>query len=395
MTDNSGPRIPRILLVTRNMPPLIGGMERLNWHMADELSRYAKVRVIAPRGAAAIAPPNVSVLEIPLRPLWRFLLGAQWFVWREVLRWRPDWVLAGSGLTALPLWLASRMARTRTAAYVHGLDLAVSHPIYRIFWLPALRQMDRVIANSRATAAFADQIGIEKARVGIVHPGVEMPCELPDRKDMAEFRAKYDLGDRPVLLSVGRLSKRKGLSEFVADALPRVVAKYPNALLLVVGDTPVDALHAEAQSPESIRATAAQAGVADNVRFLGRVTDQELEVVYRLANIHVFPVREIIGDPEGFGMVAVEAAAHGLPTIAFATGGVVDAVADGVSGYLAPPGDYAMLADGILRALASDGAMRSQCIAFAQGFVWSTFGARIATCLLGTDFVLADRGESA
>jgi phosphatidyl-myo-inositol dimannoside synthase len=387
MADNSG---PRILLVTRNMPPLIGGMERLNWHMADELSRYAKVRVIAPMGAAAVAPPNVSVLEIPLRPLWKFLLGAQWFVWREVLRWRPDWVLAGSGLTALPVWLASRIARTRTAAYVHGLDLTVSHPVYRRFWLPALRRMDHIIANSRATAAVADQIGIEKARVGIVHPGVEMPGELLDGQGVTEFRIKYSLGDRPVLLSVGRLSKRKGLGEFVADALPRVVAKYPNALLLVVGDTPVDALHAEVQSPESIRAIAVQAGVADNVRFLGRVTDQELEVLYRVADIHVFPVREIKGDPEGFGMVAVEAAAHGLPTIAFATGGVVDAVADGMSGYLAQSGDYAMLAGGILRVLASRGSMHSTCIAFAQGFAWSKFGARIATCLLGTDSMLAD-----
>jgi phosphatidylinositol alpha-1,6-mannosyltransferase len=41
----------RILIITRNLPPLVGGMERLNWHMADELSQYAKVRVVGPKGS--------------------------------------------------------------------------------------------------------------------------------------------------------------------------------------------------------------------------------------------------------------------------------------------------------------------------------------------------------
>src|SRR3546814_16851853 len=64
--------------------------------------------------------------------------------------------------------------------------------------------------------------------------------------------------------------------------------------------------------------------------FLGTITvDALLSVVYKAASAHIFPVREIPGDPEGFGMVAVEAAAHGVPTIAFATGGIVDAVAEG------------------------------------------------------------------
>src|SRR3546814_12930756 len=68
------------------------------------------------------------------------------------------------------------------------------------------------------------------------------------------------------------------------------------------------------------------------------------DLVYKAASAHIFPVREIPGDPEGFGMVAVEAAAHGVPTIAFATGGIVDAVAEGESGRLIRPGDYGAFA---------------------------------------------------
>ena len=69
---------PRILHITRNLPPLVGGMERLNWHIADELSRYAQVQLIGPEGSAALRPAAVPVTEVPLRPLPRFLLASAW-----------------------------------------------------------------------------------------------------------------------------------------------------------------------------------------------------------------------------------------------------------------------------------------------------------------------------
>lgn len=372
----------RILLITRNLPPLVGGMERLNWHLADQLSRHAEVRVIAPQGSAAQAPPNVTVIEVPLRPLWKFLVQAKWQALREARRWRPALVLAGSGLTAPATLLAARASGARTAVYVHGLDLTIQHPAYRYLWRPALRRMDRVIANSRPTRQLAQAIGIDPVRTGIVHPGVELPTALPDTAAVARFRAAHQLGDRPLLLSVGRLSTRKGLREFVTHALPRITASHPDATLLIVGDAPNDALHAQAQTPDSIRAAAQQAGVADNVRFLGTITDYtELGTVYCAANVHVFPVREIPGDPEGFGMVAVEAAAHELPSVAFATGGIIDAVAEGQSGRLVPPGDYVALVEAVQHVLDDGDTLRQGCIAFARQFAWTEFGSQIVAQL--------------
>lgn len=371
-------RRKRILLVTRNMPPLVGGMERLNWHMADALAHAAEVRIVGPRGAAGQAPSSVAVREAPLEPLWRFLSAACILAIREARAWRPDLVLAGSGLSAPLALLAARACGARAAVYVHGLDVAVRHPLYRAFWLPSIRRMDQIIANSRATADICRRIGVGPERLGVVHPGVELPADLPD-EFVNRFRVEHGLGGRPILLSVGRLSERKGLREFVSQAMPRIVEARPDVMLLVVGDTPSQALHAEAQTPASIRDAAARAGVADNIRFLGVITDyRELGVVYRAADVHVFPVREIPGDPEGFGMVAVEAAAHGLPTVAFATGGVVDAVAEGKSGRLVTPGDYAAMADAITRLNEARGSMRESCIAFARRFAWPTFGAQLA-----------------
>ena len=366
---------PSLLLITRNFPPLWGGMERLNWHIADELTHAYEVTVIGPAGAAAQAPAGVTVIEVPLRPLWRFLLLATWRSLRAARRLHPAVVLAGSGLTAPMAWLAARRSGARCIAYVHGLDVTVPHPLYRAFWLPALRRMDCVIANSGATARLARDIGIATARIQIVHPGVVVPAL--DSIARARFRAAHGLGEHaPVLLSVGRLTVRKGLREFVSEVLPRIAAQRPDVQLVIVGDAPADALYAQAQSPAGIQAAADAAGVGEHVHFLGTRFGTELAEAYAGADVHVFPVRELPNDPEGFGMVAVEAAAHGLPTVAYATGGVVDAVAEDESGTLISPGDAEGFAAAVLRLLAQP-LPAERVRAFAERFAWPRFGAAL------------------
>lgn len=365
----------RVLLVTRNLPPLVGGMERLNWHMVEELSRTAEVRVVGPAGSAALAPRGVAISEVPLTPLPRFLFQAQFLALREALKWRPDWVLAGSGLTSPAALFAARASGARAATYVHGLDLATVHPLYRSIWRPVLRRMDRVIANSEPTRRLAQHIGIAPERIGVVHPGVQEPSASAEAK--WDYRAANGLGDRPILVSVGRLSARKGLREFVEHSLPQIVAQLPDILLIVVGDSPRNALSATEQSKESIEATAGNAGVGDHVRFLGGVSDFELSRILRAADIHVFPVRDIRGDPEGFGMVAIEAAAHGVPTVAFASGGTVDAVADGRSGRLVKAGDYESFAAAVIEVYRGRASLTPSCMSFVDEFAWPKFGTRI------------------
>lgn len=375
----------RVLIVTRNLPPLMGGMERLNWHMAEGLCERMHVRAVGPAGAAALAPVGVDIEEVPLVPLLRFLLTAAWTGWRRARTWRPDVVLAGSGLTAPIAWLAARSCGAQAAMYAHGLDMAVRHPLYRGLWLPFFRRMDRVIANSRATARLATAIGVDPARIEVVHPGVDLPRRSSPREAIESFRDRHRLGRAPLLLSVGRLSTRKGLREFVEGVLPSIVAKIPDVVLLVVGDAPAQALHARTQSADSIRRAAEAHGVGANVRFHGVIVDRaELATVYEAADVHVFPVREIPGDPEGFGMVAIEAAAHGLPTVAYATGGVVESVADRQSGRLVAPGDEAGMVDAVLEMLERREAMRSSCRSFASGFAWTIFSRKVHRALGGS-----------
>ena len=327
-----------ILLVTRNLPPLIGGMERLNWHIADQLSKNNRVHVIGPSGAGHSAPANIQIDEMPLRPLGWFLITSMVRALIVAYPKKPRIIMAGSGLTAPIVWFVARLTRARSVVYLHGLDIVVDQPIYQKIWLPMIRRMDRVIVNSQATRHLAERAGIATQRLYVVPPGVEVLSGTPNKVEAIQrFRKQQNIESGPVLLSVGRLTARKGILEFVRDVLPGVVAQNPGTTLLIVGEPPDQALNSEKQTPYQIRVIADSLGVGDNIRFIGNVSDEELDTIYRSTDVHVFPVQDKPNDPEGFGMVAIEAAAYGIPTIAYATGGVVDAIADGESGYLIEP----------------------------------------------------------
>lgn len=374
--------LPRLLLISRNFPPLVGGMEQLNWHMAEELARTYSVRVIAPSGSAALAPVGTVFDEVPLRPLWLFLLFSAWRAIFVALRWRPDVIVAGSGLTAPLAWLAAFVCPGRAVVYLHGLDIALRHPVYNLIWIPAIRRMDTVVVNSSATRKMAIERGVPESSITLLPPGVALPGDGARKSDLPDFRQVYGLGGGPILLSVGRLTERKGLREFVRDVLPQVVFKHPDVQLVVIGDAAGDALLARSQTPESIHAVASSLGLKECVHFVGVLTDRmALSSAYYAASVHVFPVRQLSGDPEGFGMVAIEAAAHAIPTAAYATGGIVDAVHEGISGRLAPPGDAETLSECILSLLEKP-LPSEPMLSFAGQFSWRFFGERLRSALL-------------
>lgn len=374
----------KILLITRNLPPLVGGMERLNWHMADELKKYAEVKILGPKGAAQIAPSNVETKEAPLKPLPFFLIIAFIKSLWLALRWKPDVIIAGSGLTAPLAWLASKLCKARSAVYLHGFDITVKNKVYQKLWVPTFKKIDAVIVNSSPSKQFALAAGVSQQAIHIVHPGVSLPTQQQPKQAIAAFKKAHDLESKKILLSVGRLTTRKGLKEFVAQSLPTIVKTIPNSMLVIIGETPKNSLAAGLQTKEEILSAAKENQIEGHIKFLGVITDREkLATAYESADLHVFPVRDIPNDPEGFGMVAIEAAAHGLPTIAFASGGIIDAVHHGESGYLIEPSNYSALAQATIQVLIDDqhANWQSRMTTFAKKFAWPDFGRKLLSCL--------------
>jgi phosphatidyl-myo-inositol dimannoside synthase len=382
MRDDDNASRPLALLVTRNFPPLLGGMEKVNQHLLAALQPIWRTALCGPAGCAAYASPQTEVKESKVKPLPAFLAATLWrMIW---LAWRrkPQWVVAGSGLTAPIAWLAARSVGGRAAVYLHGLDIVAPSRVYQWLWMPFIRRCDIALVNSANTEWLATNNGLTADKVCMLHPGTDLPAL--DAVAARDFREHHSFGQRPLLLSVGRLTERKGLVEFVANALPSIIARHPDVLLVVIGDEASDALHARAGSErERIVVAARIAGVEKSLHFLGRCDEATLCAAYQAADIHIFPVLELPGDVEGFGMVALESAAHGLPTVAFSIGGVPDAVKDGNTGTLVESGDYGALGMAVIRrlSLTRDSATIASCREFATSKAWPVFGERLRSLL--------------
>ncbi len=347
-------------------------------HSVETLTSRFDVTLIGPAGCGEFTPDNVETIECPPTPL-PFLTTALLKGRRAIRATSFDIVLGGSGLVSPVTHLLARAAKARSVIFVHGLDLVVDNRVYQHVFVPFLRRHDRVIANSRNTRKLAIDKGCSADRVGIVNPGSTIPPEsLLQRADAV--REELGLADNKIVLSVGRMVPRKGLAEFLENAWPLVIDAQPDAILLVVGDTPDDALLQDAGGAKRLVDAIGRCG-KQTVRFLGTVDDQTLWNCYAAADTLVFPLLRVRGDVEGFGMVAIEAAASGTPTVAFPVGGVVDAVSDGANGVLVPEGDYKAFAEAVVSICRGAPPLASDCRNHALQFSWQEHGRKLLAAL--------------
>lgn len=362
----------KILIITRNLPPLIGGMERLNWHIADELSNEYDVTIISHTQAQKTAPSKVKCYAVPLNPLPLFLVLAFIQTFWICITQRPDILFAGSGLTAPIAVFWAKIFRKKSMVYIHGLDIGTNNKLYNLLWIPFIRSSDQIIANSSPTYDICLKKGVNEKNLSIIHPGVSFPPQPRNEQLIQQLKSQYDLQDKKILISVGRLTERKGLNEFIDLSFSKIVKAIPNTVLVVIGDTPNQSLNKNLQSKELILSTVKKHNIDNNIIFTGNISDDDvLSSFYYLADLHIFPVKHIPEDPEGFGMVAIEAAVHGTSTVAFATGGIVDAVQHGKTGYLIEKQNYHSLTETTIDFLESRISIdKIICTYYAEQFAW-------------------------
>ena len=191
-----------------------------------------------------------------------------------------------------------------------------------------IRRCTYLVTNSPTTTREFIDFGISPERIIEIMPAVDTDRFTPGPRP-EHFIRRYNLEGKKILVTVGRLVERKG-HDLVLKAMS-LLKKYHGLHYCIVGTGPYH---------ERLVELAEELGVADRVTFFGRINESDLPDCYRLSDIFVMPNRTIPGrvdSIEGFGMTFIEAGACGRPVIGGLSGGAVDAVEDGVTGYLIDP----------------------------------------------------------
>lgn len=256
---------------------------------------------------------------------WAFLRVAVLLVRRKV-----DRVLCGDALAYAVVSPVLRVFRVPGLVVVNGLDLTYGNRVYRAFVLPAVRSAPIVLAISAATAQVAKSVGVGRERIHLLPLGLDVPGVSSSERAAARESVgrRLSLGpDATLLLTLGRLVRRKGAAWFAGEVLPSLP---PTVHYVLAGEGPDEA---------RIVAAAEAAGVASRVHLLGRVPDDVREELLRGADLFVQPNVAVPGDMEGFGLVTIEAALRGTPVVAADLEGIKDAVVHELTGLLLPSGD--------------------------------------------------------
>ncbi|MDX3689174.1 glycosyltransferase family 4 protein [Streptomyces europaeiscabiei] len=327
----------KTLIVTNDFPPRPGGIQAFLHNMAlrldpERIVVYASTWKRSREGAEATAAFDAEQPFSVVRDRTTMLLPTPAVTRRAVSLLREHGCTSVWFGAAAPLGLMApalrRAGARRLVATTHGHEAGWAQ-------LPAARQLLGRIGEGTDTITYLGEYTRSRIATALTPQAAGRMVQLPpgvDEKTFhpgsggAEVRAGLGLTDRPVVVCVSRLVPRKGQDTLIR-AMPGILAKEPDAVLLIVGGGPYD---------KELRRLAHETGVAASVRFTGAVPWSELPAHYGAGDVFAMPCRTRRGglDVEGLGIVYLEASATGLPVVAGDSGGAPDAVLDGETGWV-------------------------------------------------------------
>lgn len=367
----------KILVVTNDFPPRVGGIQTYVCEIATRLDNVTVLASTSPRADEfdrAFRHPVVRVPAAMILPTPRLYAKVK----AVATSMRADLVLFGA---AVPLALLGPTLRRDTgipfATFTHGLEIAMAR-------LPGGRALlhhigDRANLVTAVSQWTADVLRPHMARVRpleLLPSGVDITRFHPDVSD-AHVRRSHDFGPGPIVGCVSRLVRRKG-QDAVLRAVAMLTPERPDLQCLIVGGGP---------DAERLRAMASSLGIGSRAIFAGEVDEHSLPGYFRVADVFAMPCRSRWAglEVEALGAALLQAAAVGRPIIAGRSAGAPETVIDGQTGLVVDGRDHEAVAAGIIRliedrpraaAMGAAGAARIQ-----REFSWDQIAGRCRSML--------------
>ena len=308
----------RILFITRNYPPKVGGLEEYSYNLIREFEAHGSTHKIT-------LPKSIKHLT------W-FLPYSFFRALYLIRRYSVQSIHLCDGLLSPVGLLLKVLTGVKATVTVHGLDITYNNPLYQAFIPWCLSKLDGIICVSHSTRDECVRRIIPCPNCTIIPNGIR-PDQLYLQQSRNELHRKLEnliglsLDNKKVLFTIGHLVKRKGVAWFAEKVMPRLEGSY---LYVVAGEGP---------ERGTIQKIVDRCNLQGRVLLLGEVSDEDRKLLYNASDIFIMPNITVPGDVEGFGIVALEAGSCGLPVVASNIQGLRDAVINGKTGYLIQEGD--------------------------------------------------------
>jgi phosphatidylinositol alpha-1,6-mannosyltransferase len=318
----------KILFISRAYPPVVGGIENQNYELGNWLAKITDVKKIVNTRGKNFLPFFLPYAKIKALFLMRHY----------------DVLLLGDGVLAPIGWAVKLINKKPAVSVIHGLDLTYKSWIYQKLWVNFfIKKLDKLIAVGNETVKVAVEKGIDKNKVVFIPNGIDTEKYFKNHtRQELEKILRENLGGKKVILTSGRLAKRKGVAWFCQNVMPKLPENY---IYVIAGD---------GADKNNIEEAIKKNDLSTRVKMLGYVSDDVRDILFNTCDIFVQPNIKVPGDMEGFGISVIEAASCQIPVIASDIEGLRDAIKDGQNGFLVDSGNAEAWVDKIKELLLND-----------------------------------------
>ena len=350
------------VVITRNFPPDIGGIQSLMEGLSKNLTNHGSVKVFADDYTKCIDYDQNSNLEIQRISGFKiFRKFRKAYAVNEYLKNNKVKGIFFDHWKSLEHIDAKYLYNNTNFCLIHSKE--INHPVgssLNIRMNKAFKKTKFIIANSKYTKKLGVSMGLEESKMHIIHPGTDYPITI-NKED--ELKAIDIFGSTfPKIITIARLDKRKS-HQNILMTIKNLIPIYPNIKYICVGDGD------EKTNLEKLRK---QLNIEKQVTFLSKTAENLKVALLNESDLFLMPSVIYKKSVEGFGISFIEAGSYGKASIGGKDGGQADAIDEGRTGYLCDGNDLSSIYETILKFFKNDQykVLGLQAKEFSRKFKW-------------------------
>ena len=328
------------LVVTRNFPPDVGGIQVLMGGLSESLLEHGPVKVFAEEILNSKTYDEKSSINIER------IKGIKLFKKYRKAKIVNDFINNNSNIRAiitdhwksLELLNTEYLKKTKVFCLLHSKE--INHKIKSSLnkrLIKSTNNADFIIANSNFTKKLAIKIGIDKSKIHVIHPGIQKPINIDgETKINAQ---KYFADSFPKIITVSRLDKRKGHDKILM-LIKNLKPKFPKIKYVSIGT---------GKEENNLLNLSKELALENQVTFLKNIDYNFKVSLIAEANLFLMPSRIEKKSVEGFGISFVESGSYGIASIGGKDGGESDAIVHDKTGLICDGNDLDSIYDSVIK----------------------------------------------